>query len=91
MVHSINFFGHGGEPATAEFSIEYFAGQVLNWLETKPFEKIYLIGYSLGGYVALYLAINYPDKIAGVITIATKLYWDRSVAKGKLQSCNLTI
>ena len=83
-VHSINFHGHGGEPIQNEFSIEYFARQVLDWLEEKQIDSINIVGHSMGGYVGLYLAHNYPEKIESVVTLGTKLYWDVSVAEKEI-------
>ncbi len=87
-VHSINFGGHGGEPAQAGFSIEYFARQVLEWMEENELETIHLIGYSMGGMVGLYLALNHPEKIENLVTINTKLYWDPTIAAKAIARMN---
>lgn len=39
-------------------------------------EKAILIGFSLGGYVARSLAARYPDRVAGLVLIATSLRED---------------
>lgn len=83
-VYSLNFYGHDGTSVEDEFSIEKFASQVIDWMEEKAIEKITVAGYSLGGYVGLYLALNYPPKIEKVITISTKFYWDQSVAENQV-------
>ena len=57
-VHSINFSGHGGEVFKSKFNIAQFAEDVLNYLNSKNIESIDVFGYSMGGYVALYLAKN---------------------------------
>jgi pimeloyl-ACP methyl ester carboxylesterase len=87
-VHSINFHGHGGEPSENNFSIEYFARQVLDWMADKKIGSIIIIGYSLGGFVGLYLAHNYPEKIKKLITIGTKLNWDSSIAEKEIARLN---
>lgn len=79
-IHSINFSGHGGEKMPEKFSIEIFANDVLNYLEKNKIEKINIFGYSMGGYVALYLAKYYPDKIDKVFTLATKFSWTLEIA-----------
>ncbi|HEX8003002.1 MAG TPA: alpha/beta fold hydrolase [Mycobacteriales bacterium] len=43
-------------------------------------EPVDLVGYSLGGYVALAAAIARPDRVRRVVTIATKLAWTPEVA-----------
>ena len=80
-VHVINFNGHGGKPLSGKiFSIEHFAEEVLDFLTERTISSINIFGYSMGGFVALYLAKHYPDKVKAVITLATKFTWDESIA-----------
>ena len=62
-VHTLNFSGHGGEPMPSSFSIEQFAGDVLLFLKQNNISKTNIFGYSMGGYVALYLAKHHPDRL----------------------------
>ena len=39
-----------------------------------------VFGYSMGGYVALYLAATSPDRVRRVATLATKLAWTPEIA-----------
>jgi esterase/lipase len=80
LVHTINFRGHGGETIPDVFSIELFAQDVLNYLEKNTIERINIFGYSMGGYVALYLAKHYPAKVEKVFTLATKFLWTPEIA-----------
>ncbi len=76
-VYTLDFSGHGGKPIPAEpFSIELFANDVLNWMQEMKIESINIFGYSMGGYVALYLANHHPEKIENVFTLATKFNWN---------------
>ena len=79
-VHTFNFSGHGGKDFSDDFSIEGFANEVLNWMKEKKFTHTSIFGYSMGGYVALYLAKHHPNAIESVVTLATKLYWDEHIA-----------
>ncbi len=83
-VHTLNFYGHAGDLSENEFSIEHFAAQVLEWMDQQAIETISVFGYSLGGYVALYMACNHAGRIERVITLGTKLYWDPSVAEKEI-------
>ncbi len=86
IVHSFNFAGHGGDNMPEEgFSIELFASQVLQYLDDKRIKKISIFGYSMGGYVAMYLASHHPDRILKVITLATKFHWDESIAEREIK------
>ena len=56
-VYAIDFSGHGGSEIPAEdFTIEMFANDVLDWMAKKEIDKIDIFGYSMGGYVGLFLA-----------------------------------
>ncbi len=84
-IHTMNFSGHGGEPMPNLFSIKDFADDVLRYLKEKNIEKIQVFGYSMGGYVALYLARYYPEKIEKVFTLATKFNWNPEIAQKEIR------
>ena len=80
-VHRINFAGHGGTAFTTNpFSIDNFGKQVIDFLNRLNISSINIFGYSMGGYVAMYLAKYHPKKIKSLITLATKFHWDESIA-----------
>jgi pimeloyl-ACP methyl ester carboxylesterase len=87
QVHTLDFEGHGMTGQTDRpFKIEYFAENVLTYLETQAIEKnekIDVFGYSMGGYVALYLALMQPERIqiGKIFTLATKLDWTPATAE----------
>lgn len=85
-VHTLDFSGHGGREMPAEpFSIERFAADVLQEMAAKQLEKISVFGYSMGGYVAMYLAKHHPGKIDRLVTLATKFHWDEATAAKEVQ------
>ena len=91
-VHTIDFTGHGGSTIPQEpFSISLFATQVLEYLQEKNIDKAHLFGYSMGGYVAMYLAKDHPEKINKCITLATKFYWDENVAAKEVKKLDPAI
>lgn len=86
QVHTLNFSGHGGRPIPDEkLSIALFAAEVVNYLDNHNIEKVSLFGYSMGGYVALHVAKNHPDRISSVITLAAKFYWDKTIAEKEIK------
>jgi len=81
IVHAINFSGHGGAAFPENgFSISCFANDAVSYIQQNDLKTINIFGYSLGGYVAMYLARHYPKIISRVITLATKFYWDQIIA-----------
>lgn len=68
--------GHGATPLGAsEFGIEAFSSFVLAELDRRRIARADFFGYSMGGYVALYLALTAPDRSRRVATLGTKLAW----------------
>jgi pimeloyl-ACP methyl ester carboxylesterase len=74
--------GHGSTPPRGgPLRIESFADAVLGAMDQAGIARADFFGYSMGGYVALYLAATVPDRVARVATLATKLAWTPEVAE----------
>lgn len=84
-VFSLNFSGHGGKSTEMVFSISNFAQDILNFMEDEKISSIDIFGYSMGGYVALYLAKKYPDKVDRIFTLATKFSWSEEIAAREIK------
>lgn len=64
-VHLSGLPGHGGKPdAPAESWVERLAGQL-------PDIPCILVGWSLGGLLAMQLALNDPERIAALVLVST--------------------
>lgn len=80
-VLTLDFSGHGDAgPAATDLSISLLAEEVVAYLESRGLTAVPVFGYSMGGYVAMYLARHYPGKISRVVTLATKYHWDAATA-----------
>ena len=76
-VRTLDFSGHGQAPVPDEpFSIRLFAEDVLRLMDATGSENADIFGFSMGGYVGLYLARHFPDRIGRVMTLGTKLDWN---------------
>lgn len=84
IVHRPDFPGHGGTKAQT-FSIPFFADDLRKYCETRHIEKAYCFGYSMGGYVALYLARQVPQLFEKIVTLATKFQWDQETAEKEVK------
>lgn len=80
QVYTMNFDGHGGKPILNPYTMERFAQNVLAFMDEHDIPKVDIFGYSMGGYVALVLAKNHPEKVGKIITLGTKLDWSEEVA-----------
>jgi pimeloyl-ACP methyl ester carboxylesterase len=75
---ALDFEGHGKRPSLKKrhgFRIEDFAADVLGWLDSQKIATIDVFGYSMGGYVALYLAHTAPERVGRIMTLGTKVLW----------------
>jgi len=88
VVHTLNFSGHGGEAFQQKFGIEQFAEDVLHYLDRHQLNKIIIFGYSMGGYVALWLAKNHPDRVEKILTLGTKFDWSIESAEKEVRKLN---
>lgn len=79
-VYSFNFPGHGGTGPFESFSMDAFAKATLDFIKTYQLKNLPVFGYSMGGYVALYLESMYPGTFQKVITLGTKYEWSEEIA-----------
>ena len=85
-VHSINFSGHGGTAFPSKpFSIDLFAHDVLQYMHQHTIQNASVFGYSMGGYVGMYMAKHFPEKIAALVTLATKYHWNAAIAENEIK------
>jgi pimeloyl-ACP methyl ester carboxylesterase len=81
-----DFSGHGGKAYSDKpFSIAAFVDEVVAFLDERKIEAVDIFGYSMGGYVGMYLAKHHPSRIKKVITLATKFHWDEPTAAKECQ------
>jgi pimeloyl-ACP methyl ester carboxylesterase len=87
---TISFSGHGGSAVEAAFTCDLFAAEVLRKVDSRwQGAPVHLFGYSMGGYVALYIARHFPSKVQSVFTVATKLNWAFEAAVGEINKLDL--
>jgi len=80
VLHTFNFEGHGGIATSSEYSIKLFAKNALDFIQSNNIEQTHVFGYSMGGYVGLYLARFFPDVVKRVATLGTKFSWTAEIA-----------
>lgn len=83
----LNFSGHGGKSIPEDpFNIEMFADETVNLIDKGRLKDVNIFGYSMGGYVALYIARFFTGRINKIFTTATKFDWNEetSVKESKL-------
>jgi 3-oxoadipate enol-lactonase / 4-carboxymuconolactone decarboxylase len=64
--------GHGGSPVPrGPYTIDDIGGDVVALLDRLGIERAHVVGVSLGGMVALWMAINHPGRVARIVPAAT--------------------
>lgn len=85
-VYTMNFTGHGGGEIPGEpFTIDMFARDIIAYLDSNNIDEINIFGYSMGGYAALYAALNNPGRIRKIFTLATKFEWTPEIAEREVK------
>ena len=87
-VHSLNFSGHGGAAFQSDFGIEQFAEDTFRYLQQHQLKQVDIFGYSMGGYVALWLTKNHPDCVGKIVTLGTKFDWSEESAAKEVKKLN---
>ncbi|PIN11073.1 putative hydrolase/acyltransferase (alpha/beta hydrolase superfamily) [Handroanthus impetiginosus] len=74
-----NVWGFGDESETwakeLVFSVDLWRDQVRHFIEEVIKEPVYLVGNSLGGFVALYFAACNPELVKGVTLLNATPFW----------------
>lgn len=84
-VFTLSFSGHGQTPFQTNFGIEQFALELEQFIKTNNLYKPTVFGYSMGGYVALYLAHQQPALLGNIITLGTKFEWSPAIAQKEVK------
>jgi pimeloyl-ACP methyl ester carboxylesterase len=83
-----NFSGHGRRPFSTEFSVPQFASELKSFIIEKQLMAPNVFGYSMGGYVATYLALQDSEILGKVITLGTKFKWTKAIAEKEVLKLN---
>jgi len=76
-VHLLDLEGHGINPLPQHaFRIEHFAENLSSFIAHHKLAPANVFGYSMGGFVALRLAMTEPKAVNRIFTLATKLDWN---------------
>ena len=60
---------HGRSPHTAEMSVELMADDVLAWMDAHSVAKAILVGHSMGGRTAMFVACRHPERVERLIVV----------------------
>ncbi len=88
-IYSFNLSGHSKAPFNEKgFGIEVFAQELSSFIESQQLIKPTIFGYSMGGYVALYLEAVQPRTFEQILTLGTKFGWNAEAAEKEASRLN---
>jgi pimeloyl-ACP methyl ester carboxylesterase len=64
--------GHGQSPVQDPCTIEGMADAVLRELDRLKVRKCHVVGFSMGGYIALDIAIRHPERVNRMVLLDTR-------------------
>ncbi|WP_106914791.1 alpha/beta fold hydrolase [Chryseobacterium aurantiacum] len=80
-IHTPLFSGHGNlELPTGGISIEKYTLELTKYCKDNNLKDVFMLGHSMGGYVALCYAMNNPENVNSIITLGTKFDWNEDQA-----------
>ncbi|MBE2270323.1 MAG: alpha/beta hydrolase [Anaerolinea sp.] len=70
-VITVDLPGHGKSPAPGRTSVGDYAADLIALLDALKLDKAVIIGHSMGGAIALQLALDHADRVRGIGLIGT--------------------
>lgn len=70
-VLSLDLPGHGESGGLPKSSIKAYVQDVLAWLRSLGQQTVIPVGHSMGGAIAMTMALDAPDQISGLILVGT--------------------
>jgi pimeloyl-ACP methyl ester carboxylesterase len=71
IVYAIDLPGHGKSSGQGRGTIEAYVDWLVAFVDALHLKSVILIGHSMGGAIAQLFALKYPDRVAGLVLIAT--------------------
>jgi pimeloyl-ACP methyl ester carboxylesterase len=70
-VFALDLPGHGKSEGPGRQSVAEYADSVVGFMNAASFSQAVFVGHALGGAIALTLAIDHPERVAGIGLIST--------------------
>lgn len=68
-VHALDARNHGASPHAEPMNYPAMAADVIAWLDAQHLDRVTLLGHSMGGKTAMWLACRHPERVARLIVV----------------------
>lgn len=80
-IHTPLFSGHGSNELPSDgISIEKYTQELKEYCTANNLTDVYILGHSMGGYIALCYAMKHPENVNSIMTLGTKFEWNEEQA-----------
>lgn len=90
-VQTFDFSGHGADDYDGILTMERLSNDILEYMDDHGLKRCDIFGYSMGGYAAVQLATEHPDRIHRIMTLGTKWRWDAESATKEVKMLDAEI
>jgi pimeloyl-ACP methyl ester carboxylesterase len=63
--------GHGRSKGPGLQGVGDYGKAILSWLQSLELPQVFLVGHSMGGAIALWLALNHPELMRGLVLVSS--------------------
>lgn len=78
--------GHGRTPASdGDYSLEQLAGDAVALLDAIGIDRVAVAGVSLGGMIAMQMALDRPDRVRALIPVCTSAEMDKAAWTARVE------
>jgi pimeloyl-ACP methyl ester carboxylesterase len=77
-VIALDWLGHGGRPIPDALCIEEIGADLIAQMDARGVPAAHLFGFSVGGLLALWLAVHYPKRVLSVATLTAKFIYNEA-------------
>ena len=67
QIHALDQRNHGSSPHTSDMDYPAMAADVVAYMDAKGIDKASILGHSMGGKVAMQVALSYPERVKAII------------------------
>jgi pimeloyl-ACP methyl ester carboxylesterase len=70
-VYTLDLPGHGQSSGEGFQDVRSYCDAIVEFLDRMKLDKVFIAGHSMGGAIAQTMAVNYPERLDGLILVST--------------------